>query len=153
WGVAAAEARGDHVTLYTVDRTGATGRRELVATGALPIRMAAADLDGDGRDDLVAAADLGRSLTVAFQRADGTFAPGPTLPTGRAPSELLLTDLDGRDGLDIVVAEQGAGQVRVYYNDAGHAFARSARFRAGFGPYGFNQSSGVADVSALEQTV
>jgi hypothetical protein len=122
-------------------------------TGVLPTRVAAADLNGDGLDDLVAAADLGRTLTVAYQRSDGTFASGPVLPIGRAPAELLLTDLDGHDGPDIVAAEQGAGQVRVYYNDPQHTFARSARFRAGFGPFGFDSSSGIADVSSIEETV
>jgi hypothetical protein len=153
WSLAAADASGDGVSFYAARPSGTFARTLAFTAGILPVRLAVADLNGDGRDDLVAAADLGRSLTVAFQGPDGRFTPGPVLSISRVPSEIVLADLDGRNGPDIAVAEQAAGQVHVFYNDPGHLFAASARFRAGFGPYGIDTSSGDAEVSSLEQTV
>src|SRR6185503_6341006 len=99
--------------------------------GSLPQRVAAADLDGDGLDDLVAANAAGNSVTIALQWSDGTFAAPRAVATGATPSDLAFADVDGAGGLDVVVSNRSSGDVSVLFNDPAHTFTRTARYRAG----------------------
>lgn len=81
------------------------------------IRMvAAADLTGDGRMDIVAI-DEQRGAFIYFNRSDGSFSDAVPLRAGGAtPYALAVGDLN-RDGkVDIVVGYVGAPSV-VYFND------------------------------------
>jgi hypothetical protein len=118
-----------------------------------PTSLAAADLTGNGSDDLVAASALGDSVTVALQTAPGIFAAAAPLPVGVAPSDIALIDVNG-DGLrDIVVADQASGDVSVLLNDTTHSFLTAERFRVGAGSYGLNTASGAAVLNSLLQPV
>jgi len=82
-------------------------------------RIAAGDLDGDGRTDLVAAQKSG-TLHVFIQQADGSFSmeKGPEPRSVGRPFDLHVIDLDG-DGLGDIVgsfAESGdlPGGIRVW---------------------------------------
>jgi hypothetical protein len=161
--VAAADAHfdpalsADHfvfsVSLYTVGPGGGVGRTTAFSTTALPARLAAADLTGNGLDDLVAANPLDNSVTIALQTAPGQFAAPVTVPVGAAPSDIAVADTNG-DGLpDVVVSDQASGDVSVLLNDAAHSFARSLRFRAGTEPGGLDTTSGGLAVSSLAQSV
>src|SRR5262249_4977973 len=130
--IAAADARFDpalstnqfvfSVSLYSVATDGVVSRRTAFSTPALPARLAAPRLTGDGIDDPVAANPLGDSVTIARQTAPGQFGPPLTLRAGSAPSDIALADVNG-DGLpDVVVSDQASGDVTVLLNDAEHAF-------------------------------
>ncbi len=111
---------------------------EIAVPGTLPSLIAAGDLNGDGRDDLVIA-DAGSSqVFVYFQNAQGGFNPLPDrqIAIGAGPAALVLTDLDGVHGPDIVVANRLSGDISVLPNDATHAFATEIRFRASNSLYG-----------------
>src|SRR5690349_11645455 len=74
---------------------------EVLSTTAKPA-AAVADLDGDGRDDVVLASDDGRyELTVRLARANGFEAVGTYTVPGQV-RRLYLTDLDGDGRKDIV---------------------------------------------------
>jgi hypothetical protein len=164
WAVAAADAGFDPqlsgpnhfvytVSLYTVAADGTVTRTTACAATMLPTRIAAADLTGDGLDDLVVANSLNDSILVAFQQPDGTFNRTLALPTGEAPSDLSLVDVTGDSLPDIVVSNQASGDVSVFLNDPGHAFATSYRFRAGTSLYGLDTSGTSPVISTLEQAV
>ncbi len=141
------------VSLYTVAADGTPTRTTAFSTPLVPTRLAAGDLTGDGRDDLVVADSLDSRAQVAFQQPDGTFSAPLTLTTGEAPSDISLTDVNG-DGLpDIVVSDQAGGVVTVFLNDPGHAFATSYRLRAGFGPYRLDPTTATPAVSSQEEPV
>jgi hypothetical protein len=141
------------VSLYAVAADGTVHRTTAFSTTLLPTRIAAADLTGDGLNDLVVADSIDNSIQVAFQQPDGTFGPPLTLPTGDAPSDLSLADLAG-DGLpDIVVSNQAGGDVSVFVNDPGHTFATSYRFRGGTSPYGLDTTAASPTISTIEQSV
>ena len=144
WAVAVADARFDPtlstannffytVSLYTISPDGSVSRSTAFSTTALPTRIAAADLTGNGLDDLVTANSLNDTVTVALQETSGRFGPPVTLPVGVAPSAIAFADVNA-DGLpDIVVSDQASGDVTVLLNDSSHSFATSYRFRAGPG--------------------
>jgi hypothetical protein len=141
------------VSIYTVSENGTVSRRTAFSTSALPTRIAAADLSGNGLDDLVAANALDSSVTIALQNSTGHFAAPITVPAGIAPSDIAVADVNA-DGLpDVVVSDQASGDVTVLLNDAAHSFSKSLRFRAGTGLYGLDAISGGPVISSLAQSV
>ncbi|HTI33867.1 MAG TPA: VCBS repeat-containing protein [Miltoncostaea sp.] len=92
------------------DGTGALRAGPTLAIGGDPIAVAAADLDDDGRDDLVTAAYSGQ-VRVHLSRAGGGFVTRPTVATPGVITDLGLGDFDGDGVTDIAVA--GADRVRV----------------------------------------
>lgn len=105
-----------------------------VPVGYRPALVKAADLDGDGLDDLVVANQgeprinaLGY-LSVILTRADGTFGPERRLFEGTAFSAVAISDFNADGHPDLVVGALGAdrrGSGRV-----------EARFGAGDGSFG-----------------
>jgi len=67
--------------------------------------VTAADVNGDGRDDIVLAAY--DTVAVFYQRAGGGFDPAVLLPAGLRPQGVAVADLDGDGRADIVVANAG----------------------------------------------
>lgn len=68
--------------------------------GALPVGLAIADLNGDGRDDVVF---VGQALVVRLGNGDGTFGPEVRYPGGIG--DLLVVDIDGDGRLDLINVE------------------------------------------------
>jgi regulation of enolase protein 1 (concanavalin A-like superfamily) len=74
-----------------------------LATGALPMGGFVADLNGDGRKDLVVANHDGHSLSVFLNRGGFRFTPSD-IPFDRQVNDVVATDIN-RDGkLDLLVA-------------------------------------------------
>ncbi len=158
WAVAAVDETGYTVSVYTWDAAAGQFRRDFgFDTGNLPARIAAADLTGDGLDDLVVANNFGASITIAFQTADGQFGTPLTRAVGVAPSDIAFANLGGTDLPSIVVADQVSGDVSVLPNDGTGtslpAFNQEDRYRAGAGLFDIDASSGQPTVLSQLQTV
>lgn len=84
-------------------------RREVEVPGGSGSLLTAADLDGDGVVDLVAAAEAG----LAFLGGDGEggFRPRETRPAGPAPVDVAVGDVDADGRPDFVVANHGTQRV------------------------------------------
>jgi hypothetical protein len=105
-----------------------------VVPGALPTRLIAGDLNGDGLDDLVVAANGSSQVFVYLQTPNG-FAPRPSyqLDVGLSPSDLALFDVDGDRRPDIVALSALPDTVSVFLNTPAAPFTSELLFRAGNG--------------------
>ena len=102
--------------LLLAQSTGAYTASAPVDAGTLPIQVLAADLNGDGRHDLVvvnqgtfaSTTDAG-NIQIFFSKTDGTLQAPVIYPAGSNPVAASLADLNGDKKPDLVVAT-GYGQ-------------------------------------------
>jgi hypothetical protein len=143
--LATLDVRDSALSFYS-RRPDGTFRRTAGPTvpGLLPVHLTAGDLNGDGRDDLVAAATGTNQVFAYLQRADGGFGPTPDYQAGVGidPSAITLADVDGDGRTDIVVTNQLSGDVSILLNDPARPFGSELRFRAGVGLYWVDQGDG-----------
>jgi enhancing lycopene biosynthesis protein 2 len=95
----------------------------LVRMGIFGAALAAADFNGDGDEDLVAAdtvssSDQGHQSQTGFVRlfpgmGDETFGPPVTTGVGKKPVSLAVADLDQDGKLDLAVANYFSGSISV----------------------------------------
>jgi len=120
--------------------------------GGRPADIAAADLNGDRRLDLVASAGGGISVFIAT--GPGRFAPAASTSLEHRPGAIAVADLDGDGAPDIVTAGLD-GTVTVLLGDGTGAFTAKGTFPTGPVPtdvvIGDVTGDGVADVATADR--
>lgn len=95
-----------------------------LATAGGPVRILMADLNGDGKLDLIAA-NFGSGNIYVYQNisTNGSLSPGsfaaPIVLAGTgssAPFSLTVADVDGDGKLDILMSDHNANTVMIYQN-------------------------------------
>lgn len=95
-------ANGSESALFPGDGTGGFGAPQ--GLGIAPTTgFAAADLDSDGKQDLIAAHPSSNQVSVAFGRAAGGFEPVREWATGAALERVRVGDVEGGLESDLVV--------------------------------------------------
>lgn len=113
--------------------------------GREPANLTLADLNGDGRPDLIVpnAADRTLSVRLADPARPGFFQPALVLATpGRSPLDAAVGDLDGDGRMDLVVAASGANSVLAFTQTATGTFNAPVSYAVGGDP----QAVAVADL-------
>jgi hypothetical protein len=150
--LAALDRTGNAITFYSFNAAGGgftATPGPAVQPGA--VHIASADLNGDGRGDLVVSNGAAGTVSVLTANADGSFSTYTTPPLGNGPSDITLADVSGGRYPDVVVTNQLSGDVSVLLNTPTDPFTQEYRYRAGTGPYGtVNGSSSVA-LQSLDQ--
>ncbi len=92
-------------------------------TGAGPSSVAIADLNGDGKPDLVVSNGNVGSLTLLYGNGDGTFTPAnATLPTGAGPAAVVTADFNADGKIDVAVVNRASNSVTVLLNNGDGVF-------------------------------
>jgi len=75
--------------------------------GAGPRHVAAADFNGDSRDDIAVATDSSDTVAIFPSNGDGTFALQVSYDLGRRPDAIGMGDFDKDGNIDLAVANFG----------------------------------------------
>src|SRR5205809_3912881 len=101
--------------------------------GAGPYSVAAGDLNGDGRLDLVVANSLANSVSVLLGNGDGTFQTARNFDAGlgSGPIWVLIVDVNGDGRPDILLANQSRNSVGVLLGNGDGTFQPVMNFDTG----------------------
>ncbi len=103
----------DSITVLRNDGAGRFVGRQELAVGAMPRAVAIADVDGDGRRDVVTGNAASDDVTVLRGDGAGKLEVAFTWPAGIGPQGIVVADFDGACGVDVVVASRGSAELTV----------------------------------------
>lgn len=89
------------------------------ATGTSPSGVAIADIDGDGKPDLIVVNEEGNTMSVFRNISSGgtvAFASRQDFATGVLPTGLAIGDLDGDGKPDVAVVNNLSNTVSIFHN-------------------------------------
>jgi hypothetical protein len=99
----------------------------------------AADLDGDGRDDVATVAQGTGELIVRLGDGSGQFVPGFVGPAGGSAKAVAVADLNGDVSFDLVTTDDN--RILAWINDGAGQFTTT--------PYALQASPGAMGADAL----
>ena len=105
-----------------------------LGVGSSPASAAIADLNGDGRPDLVVANFGSNTVSVLLENAAGTFSGKTDFGTGGAPCSVAIADVNGDGRPDLVVANAVSNTVSVLLGNGDGTFATRTDFGTGINP-------------------
>ena len=111
-------------------------------TGAGPESAAIADVDGDGKQDLVTGNYYGATVSVLLNGGNGVFQRHHDYDVGTGPVSIAVSDLNGDGKADVVSANLWTETISVLLNRVDGTFGAAVSYAAGR-PY----DMAVADVN------
>jgi hypothetical protein len=94
-----------------------------------------ADLDGDGKLDLVVANNTAGTISVLRGNGDGSFRTAVNYRVGANPSGLVVADLNSDGALDVVVTNDNSGTVSVLLGNGDGTLRDAVNYATGPRPY------------------
>ena len=104
---------GNTVSILLGNGNGTFQDQQTLATGDSPDSVVVADVNGDGKPDLVVANSGSGSVSVLLGNGGGTFQAQQTFATGNSPDAVAVSDVNGDGRPDVVVANYGGKSVSV----------------------------------------
>ena len=102
--------------------------------GPDPTSIVAADVNGDGKPDLIVA-DIGtKSVSVFINTGTGTFHAAVVYKVGNSPSAVAVADLNGDGSPDIAVTNSADNTVTVLFNNGSGIFTTGGTYATGATP-------------------
>jgi len=110
--------------------TPAAGRfnRIVILVGKGPGSIAIADVNHDGKPDIIVANTADETFSVLLGDGNGHFtpAPGSPFPSGKGPNDIAVADMNGDGNADLVIANTGTPYLTVLLGDGKGGFKPSS---------------------------
>ena len=125
--------------------TGILAQKVDFTTGTGPQTVKIADIDGDGKPDLIVpnyssnTVSVFRNTSTSGVVSTGSFAAKADFTTATGPVEVAVADIDGDGKLDLAISHETSNNVSVLRNTSTSgsvSFATKVDFTAGTGPIG-----------------
>jgi len=104
-------------------------------TGANAHGVVTADINGDGKPDLIVANSGSNTISVLMGNGNGTFSSPLNYAVGKAPKAVAAADLNGDGAIDLVTANQDSGTISVLLNRGDGTFAPAVSYTATAGAH------------------
>ncbi|HEY2586148.1 MAG TPA: FG-GAP-like repeat-containing protein [Tepidisphaeraceae bacterium] len=108
-----------------------------------PMSVAVADVNGDGKPDLVVANSSFNEVVVLLGNGDGTFQAPQSFPVGASPQFVAVADVNGDGKPDIVASSLESDMVNVLLGNGDGRFQSQQSFFVGSSP----NAVAIADVT------
>ncbi len=102
--------------------------RVVIPVGHHPGSIVVADVNHDGKPDILVANTVDETVSVLLGDGKGQFAPAPGSPfaCGKAPNDIAVADMNGDGNLDLIIANTGTPYITILLGDGKGGFAPSA---------------------------
>ena len=106
-----------------------------LATGAAPLWVAAADVNGDGRPDIITANYGLSTITILTNNGSNGFTLATNISTGTStqPYYVVAADINGDGRTDLIVANYSTSTLSVFTNNGAGVFALASAPSTGAG--------------------
>jgi VCBS repeat-containing protein len=104
------------------------------ATGSYPRSVTSADVNGDGKADLMVANSGNSTVSVLLGMGDGTFTAKADYATGSNPFSVTSADVNGDGKADLIAANNNGNSVSVLLGVGDGTFTAKADYATGNSP-------------------
>jgi len=126
---------GNTLTVLTNNGSGGFVTASSPVVGSQPVSVTAADVNGDGKMDLICANYNGNTLTVLTNNGSGGFVISSSPRVGTTPYSVVAADVNGDGRLDLVCANSGDNTLTVLTNNGSGGFVTACTNDVGAVPY------------------
>ncbi|MGH9730688.1 MAG: FG-GAP repeat domain-containing protein [Candidatus Acidiferrales bacterium] len=121
--------------------------RIVIPVGKGPGSIAIADVNHDGKPDIIVSNTADETFSVLLGDGNGHFtpAPGSPFPSGKGPNDIAVADMNGDGDADLVIANTGTPYLTVLLGDGKGGFKPSSHSPFATASYPHVHGVAVAD--------